>query len=244
MPSESELAGWKKNSSHRKHGRPDGSRKLNRVGRRHQLAGELIRQVSWLGRCRTPRVAWIVRHVADAGWTATEIRAWLHLRGEADVVRRPTGLLATLLAGAETALDTPAKRAWAVEHWRDSRVAAARRHQEWTTAACGPSSHTVRRTVREALMSPAGRFPAPAADTRPVGPDVTALSPSDIRTLRDTALGEFMRGETTLIRAGLEAWGRGPTEHVYGPGLVERAARLAGATTLIVLGGRKENHRE
>ncbi|MFD7408669.1 hypothetical protein ACFV7R_39880 [Streptomyces sp. NPDC059866] len=58
----------------------------------------------------------------------TDIRGWLHLRGEAARVRRGSGLLAVLLAGAEKVLDSPEKRADAVARWRGAQE-AARRHR-------------------------------------------------------------------------------------------------------------------
>ncbi|MFE9221440.1 hypothetical protein ACFYN3_34585 [Streptomyces lavendulae] len=208
---------------------------LNRIGRRYQLAGEVIRQVDWLGRCSTERIAWIVRHVADAGWTVADVRAWLHLRGEARTVHRPSGLLATLLDGAERILDTPAKRASAVEDWRDSKAAARRRHQQWTAVRCGPRDIAVRRMVGEALTRPRTVLSGPEAEAG--SPLMTGPSEADRRCLRDAARGEFMRGETTLIDSAVAVWGRSAAEEFYGTSLVRRALALRGATSLLEIGG-------
>ncbi|CAM5302574.1 hypothetical protein SFUMM280S_10694 [Streptomyces fumanus] len=56
---------------------------------------ELTQEPDWL---RGARIAWVARNGADAGWTVTDVKGWLHLRGEAARVRRGSGLL----AGAET----------------------------------------------------------------------------------------------------------------------------------------------
>ncbi|MEV6954662.1 helix-turn-helix domain-containing protein [Streptomyces sp. NPDC051183] len=235
LPPEAELAGGKRIG---KRGSGRGGR-LNVVGRRHQLAGELIREVGWLGRCQVPRIAWIVRHVADAGWTAAEVRAWLHLRGEADAVRRPSGLLATLLAGAERLLDTPAKRADAVTAWRDSPAAARRRHGSWAPAPCGPRGLAVRRLVAAARNArTVGAAECGAVVAAPVAGTLTTLSDADRTALRETARGEFLRGETTLIASAVRAWGRAAAEEFYGAELVHRAARLASGTALMAVGSR------
>ena len=134
LPPESKLASGANTSSTVKAskaqtGPGDGvRRKLNKGGRRFQLARELTEHVDWLRACSVPRIAWVVRGVADAGWTVSEVLAWLHMRGQAERVRRGSGLLAVLLNGAETVLDTPAKRTAAVEQWHDAQE-ARRRHR-------------------------------------------------------------------------------------------------------------------
>ncbi|MFB7378209.1 hypothetical protein ACFC6U_29000 [Kitasatospora purpeofusca] len=92
----------------------------------------------WLRRALVPRVAWMVKEVADAGWTWEEVAAWLtSTEAPEHGVHRPTGLLGHRLRGA-TAVPgwtTPADRARAVERWRDSRSAARARHDRTATAA-------------------------------------------------------------------------------------------------------------
>ncbi len=51
-------------------------------GRRFHLARELTKELDWLRDCSVPRIVSDPGHVADAGWTATDIKGWLHLRGE------------------------------------------------------------------------------------------------------------------------------------------------------------------
>ncbi|MGW7320011.1 transcriptional regulator, partial [Streptomyces sp. NPDC054865] len=78
LPSETtDVASGKSESSTRRKSDKQARRGINSVGRRYQLASELIREIPWLGRASTPRIAWVVRHVADAGWSAAEVQAWL-----------------------------------------------------------------------------------------------------------------------------------------------------------------------
>ncbi|PIB04525.1 helix-turn-helix domain-containing protein, partial [Streptomyces sp. HG99] len=126
LPPESKLASGVSKSPTPKKSKAGGRRKLNTVGRRYQLARELTQELDWLRGCSVPRIAWVARSVADAGWTVTDVKAWLHFRGEAAHVRRGSGLLAVLLANAVTVLDTPAKRADAIEQWRGAQEAARR----------------------------------------------------------------------------------------------------------------------
>ncbi|MGW5679021.1 transcriptional regulator [Streptomyces sp. NPDC003860] len=216
FPPESKLAsGVSKSPTPKKSkAKAGGRRQLNAVGRRFQLAKELTQELDWLRGCSVPRIAWVARDVADAGWTVTDVRGWLHLRGEAARVRRGSGLLAVLLAGAETVLDTPEKRADAVEQWRGAQEAARRHRIEQVRARTeryegdwdAPASRAVRREVeaafaqvRDAAIGGRRQDPGDIAD------DEQALAPEpseqELAELRAAAAGELMRGETTLIRS-------------------------------------------
>lgn len=89
----------------------------------------------------------------------TDVRGWLHLRGEAARVRRDSGLLAALLAGAETVLDTPTKRAATIEQWRGAQEAARRHRNQQVRARTeryegdwdAPSSRVVQHEVEAAF---------------------------------------------------------------------------------------------
>ncbi|MFD3484950.1 transcriptional regulator [Streptomyces sp. NPDC058665] len=225
-----------------------GPRKLNTIGRRYQLGRELTQELDWLRGCSVPRIAWVARDVADAGWTVADVRGWLHMRGEAGRVRRGSGLLAVLLAGAEKILDTPEKRASAIEQWRGAQE-ASRRHRihqvrarnerfegDWTA----PASHTVRRQVEAAFdqvreTATGGRHQHqdhvaddPAAELE--------LSEQALADLRATAAGELMGGETTLITS-LEP---DMAVRIFGADLVRRAKRLAsGARSTNMTYGRR-----
>ena len=153
-PSESKLASGNTKSPTRK--KPNHKpRKLNKVGRRHQLAGELIQHVGWLSRANRERIAWIVRHVSDAGWTVHEVMAWLDTTQAPDAAMRPSGLLAYRLRNAHQVpgWTTTEGRAAAVEEWRDSRRAAKAARVEWDSDWQEPSSRAVQRLVNDAIRS-------------------------------------------------------------------------------------------
>ncbi len=240
-PPESKLAsGASKSPTPKKSKAKAGSRRtLNVVGRRFQLARELTQELDWLRGCAVPRIAWVARGVADAGWTVTEIRAWLHLRGETARVRRGSGLLATLLAGAETALDTPAKRTAAVKQWRAAQETARReriqqvrdRTERYEADWDAPTSRAVRREVEAAFAKAkeaanGGRH----QDQDDVTDDqalAAELSEQELAQLRLDAWGQYMAGETDLVMTAVNAMGRPAAERIYGTELVQRARRIA-----------------
>lgn len=236
FPPESKLAsGVSKSSTPKKSkAKAGGLRRLNVVGRRFQLARELTQELDWLRGCSVPRIAWVARDVADAGWTVTDVRAWLHLRGEAARVRRGSGLLAALLAGAETVLDTPQKRADAIEQWRGAQEAARRhriqqvraRTERYEGAWDAPTSRAVRSEVEAAFAQV--RDAANGGRRQGLGhvADDHALavetSEQELAELRAAAAGELMRGETTLIRSMDPEM----SLRIFGERLVRRADQL------------------
>lgn len=234
FPPESKLASGEKRSSAPKRSNSRRHRKLNHVGRRYQLAYELIQQVDWLNRCAVRPIAWVIKNVADAGWTADEVRGWLHLRGGANRVHRPSGLLAVLLNNAENVLDTPAKRAQAVSNWRDSSAAEQRRNQEVAGEWPAPRSRAVQRLVAEAITRAATHRGA-GVEQRPEFTHLEEPNAEDLAALREEAWGEFMAGETALVMSAIDVSGRSAAERVYGAELVQRVLRLAGGTSLMSL---------
>ncbi|MGW1172000.1 transcriptional regulator [Streptomyces sp. NPDC002550] len=242
LPSESKLAsGGSKSSIPKKFkAKAVGRRKLNRVGRRFQLARELTQELDWLRGCSVPRIAWVVRGVADAGWTVTEVRGWLHLRGEAARVRRGSGLLAVLLSNAVTTLDTPEKRAHAVEQWRCAQESARRHHIQQVRARTerfdgdwqAPTSLAVLRDVEQAFaqvhaVTSGGRHQQPLK-THDHCEDV-ALTDQQVEEMQDRARCELMRGQTDLIDLAVDSMGREAAERFYGAELVRRARQIASA---------------
>ncbi|MEV7657947.1 helix-turn-helix domain-containing protein [Streptomyces anulatus] len=237
-----------------------GRRKQSKVGRRYQLAKELVQELDWLRGCAVPRVAWVARDVADAGWTVTDVRAWLHMRGEVTKVRRGSGLLAVLLAGAETVLDTPAKRADAIEQWRGAQE-AARRHRieqvrnrterydgDWAM----PTSYRVQQDVATAFakvreVATGGRAAltdhqdsGPDTENLPIGSGVQDLQDDEIVQARNDARQRLMMGDTSLITVAVDTLGREEAEHLYGPALVRRGMQLAcGARSSLMTYGRR-----
>ncbi|CAL9672337.1 hypothetical protein SUDANB43_07470 (plasmid) [Streptomyces sp. enrichment culture] len=243
LPPESKLAsGVSKSPTPKKSkAKAGGRRKLNAVGRRFQLARELIQELDWLRGCSVPRIAWVARNVADAGWTVTDVKGWLHLRGEAARVRRGSGLLAVLLAGAETVLDTPQKRADAVEQWRGAQEAARRHRIQQVRARTeryegdwdAPTSRAVRREVeaafaqvREAATGGRHHDQAPATDDQR---EPQGLADPQIDQMRAQAQGELMRGETDLIELTVDSMGPEAAERIYGADMMRRARQLASA---------------
>ncbi|MFJ2565800.1 transcriptional regulator [Streptomyces sp. NPDC087568] len=254
FPPESKLAsGVSKSPTPKKSkAKAGGCRKLNAVGRRFQLARELTQELDWLRGCSVPRIAWVARNVADAGWTVTDVKGWLHLRGEAARVRRGSGLLAVLLAGAETVLDTPEKRADAIEQWRGAQEAARRHRIQQVRARTeryegdwdAPSSRAVQREVeaafaqvREAANGGRHQDQDDVADDQGLEAE---LSEQELAQLRADAWGQFMAGETDLVMTAVNAMGRPAAERIYGAELVQRARQIAsGSRSSLMTYGRR-----
>jgi DNA-binding transcriptional ArsR family regulator len=210
-PSEAKLAsGEGKSPTPKKSNR--GPRKLNRVGRRYQLAGELIAMVPWLKGASRARIAWIVRHVADAGWTALEVQAAAEQEPiSADAARRPSGLLAWRLGGCHQLYNTPARRQTMVQAWQDSRAAEQARHTGYDQLATmdrTPTRVSVRELVAEAFrrtkeialgpVDEANCFEIPV-DTAPEPVALESLDRDLVKTMRVEAAAD-----PTLILAALD----------------------------------------
>ncbi|WP_392838647.1 transcriptional regulator [Streptomyces sp. LN500] len=141
-----------------------GPQQLNKIGRRYQMASELITNVPWLQRASVARVSWIARHCADAGWTWQEVQAAAEEHSPIDPAeaRRPSGLLAHRLKGVHVLYAAPAARRLMVTAWEDSRAQEHFRHAGYDQAA-GPVAVTdtaleAMRTIHAVLQ------PAPAAE--------------------------------------------------------------------------------
>ncbi|MGW2464459.1 transcriptional regulator [Streptomyces sp. NPDC001761] len=253
FPPESKLAsgGSKSSIPKKSKAKARSGRKLNTVRRRFQLARELTQELDWLRGCSVPRIAWVARGVADAGWTVTDVKGWLHLRGEAAQVRRGSGLLAVLLAGAETILDTPEKRADAVEQWRGAQEAARRHRIQQVRARTerydgdwdAPTSRAVRRHVDEAFAAAFGPKPhdvVPDTEALPEVSGVDGLEDDVVAEARAEARQRLMVGDTSLITVAVDAMGRETAEQLYGADLVRRALQLAsGARSSLMTYGRR-----
>ncbi|GGP83939.1 hypothetical protein FHS33_006671 [Streptomyces calvus] len=253
FPPESKLASGdaKSPTPKKSKAKAGGRRKLNVVGRRFQLARELTQELDWLRGCSVARIAWVARGVADAGWTVTDVKGWLHLRGEAARVRRGSGLLAVLLAGAETVLDTPAKRADAVEQWRGAQEAARRHRIQQVRARTeryegdwdAPTSRAVQRQVNEAFAAsfrPKPQAAAPDTEALPEVSGVDGLEDNVVAEARAEARQRLMVGDTSLITVAVDAMGRETAEQLYGADLVRRALQLAsGARSSLMTYGRR-----
>jgi DNA-binding transcriptional ArsR family regulator len=225
-PPESKLASGERESSTKKSVKR-GPRALNRVGRRYQLAKELIQLVPWLNRASTPRIAWIIRHVADAGWTALEVQAIAEQDRPilADQVRRPSGLLADRLASLHLLFTTPERRRTAVLAWQESRAQEKARHADaagYGHHHGGPQTPAARRAMDEAFTAIQARLTAdlPPAD----GASPTALEDltrEEIVDLRREALRD-----PSLILAAIELLGERDARRLYTNRLVDQTLAL------------------
>ncbi|MFJ2847012.1 winged helix-turn-helix domain-containing protein [Streptomyces griseofuscus] len=213
-----------------------GRRKLNSVGRRFQLASELIRRVPWMGRAAVPRIAWILKEVAGAGWTADQVIAFLDCGDAPGIVHRSSGFLAGRLKGAVALWPTEEGRERAVQAYRDSRRAEKARHQEWEGAWQAPRSMAVRRMVAEAFAPQAQ--PSDQYESLPELGGVEDLSPEDRADMRATGWGEFMAGDTTLVMSTYDALGPAAAVHIFGADLVQRSRKLASGSSLMNVGRR------
>ncbi|MFJ7990296.1 HTH domain-containing protein [Streptomyces sp. NPDC096351] len=233
LPSEKELASGKKPSPTPKQQKPK-RRGLNRVGRRYQLALELITAVPWLANAAVPRIAWVARHVADAGWTVTEVRAFLAL-AEAPSARRPSALLAHRLKGAVDLWATPRQRTAAVEAWhhaeetaRRARIAAVRQQRETPGDVQLPQSHAVRKALAAAVTAIEAAVFTPGAAVV-VGADeeqrIEDLSRDEVLSLRAAA-----QSDPGLILAALDSgMPERDVRRLYTNWLVDQALRTAPA---------------
>ncbi|MGY5127379.1 helix-turn-helix domain-containing protein [Streptomyces nigrescens] len=195
-PPESKLASGTSDCPTPKIPKQRARRALNRVGRRHQLARELVAQVPWLGGANPARIAWVAREVADAGWSAVEIAAYLDQFGIGDHegIRRPSGVLARRLKGATRLLRSPQARQECVQAWRDSRQAARGEHDraQYETFGPGPSSPSIQRLAQEAFRRVADAQRTEETVMYEITAHTTAmtledLTPAEVIDLRATA---------------------------------------------------------
>ncbi|MEU9947021.1 transcriptional regulator [Streptomyces sp. NPDC047939] len=182
-----------------------GPQKLNKVGRRYQLAQELITNVPWLSNASGPRISWIARHCADAGWTWREVQAAAEEHSPIDPadVRRPSGLLARRLKGVHRLYADPASRALMVIAWEDSRAQEHFRHsgydQPVSPAAVSRAAEQAMHTIQAVLSQPAsgdGTLHAAGAI------DITTLTRDEVLEHRANALKDPGYVEAMLITLG------------------------------------------
>lgn len=189
-----------------------------------------------MGRAAVPRIAWILKEVADAGWTADQVIAFLDCGDAPGIVHRPSGFLAGRLKGAVTLWPTEEGRERAVQAYRDSRRAEKARHQEWEGGWQAPRSMAVRRMVAEAFAPQTQ--PSCQGESLPELSGVEDLSPEDVADMRATGWGEFMAGDTTLVMTTYDALGPAAAVHIFGTDLVRRARKLASSSSLMTVGRR------
>jgi hypothetical protein len=223
-PSESKLAsGEGKSPTPKKSKR--GPRKLNQVGRRYQLARELTQTVPWLQGASVPRIAWIIRHVADAGWTALEVQAAAEkLPVPQRGAFRPSGLLASRLASCHLLYTTPERRQVLVEDWQDSRRAAQDRHEDadFQHLGNGPRGIAARRAMDEAFAVIQDRLAAsmPAVELAPLS-SIEELTREEVIELRLEAMQK-----PEVVPDMVKALGERDARRLYTSRLVDQALAL------------------
>ncbi|MFE3875455.1 transcriptional regulator [Kitasatospora sp. NPDC059146] len=244
LPSETDVASGKpKSTTAKKSTKGRGRRTVNRVGRRYQLAAELVRQVPWLRRALVPRIAWVVQEVADAGWTAEEVISWLSTLEEPQRgTFRPSGLLAFRLRGMTQVPGwrTPAERAVQVEHWRESRSAEKARHDrtsaEWTfTDWQDPATRVAARLVDDAFaqVRQAGGQGAEElalfAQDQDGLTDLHQLTREDLLELR--TLGQK---DPEMVLMAIRDCGEAYARQLYTHGLVDQVLRLRHTGRIVI----------
>ncbi|MFF1358716.1 transcriptional regulator [Streptomyces sp. NPDC058297] len=224
-PPESKLASGEAKSPTQKNSNR-GPKKLNKIGRRYQLAKELIQLVPWLKGASVPRIAWIVRDCADAGWTALEVQAIAEQERPivAAKVRRPSGLLADRLGSLHLLFTTPERRQTAVQAWQDSRIQEQARHADaaFNGLGEGPKSLAARREMDEAFAAIQSQL---AGDKPDVG--LTPLASIDDLTSEEV-VGLRVEGmqRPEVILEMLEVLGELDTRRLYTSRLVDQALAL------------------
>ncbi|MFJ1751151.1 winged helix-turn-helix domain-containing protein [Streptomyces sp. NPDC088116] len=233
VPPESKLASGDTPSPTPQQQKPKARRTLNKVGRRHQLATELAAIAPWCSRASRSRLSWILRDVADAGWTALEVQAVAEDRGPltAADVRRPSGMLAHRLKGAHLLYTTKAQRKTAVLAWQESRTAERARHDGYQQGVTNgrPTSQSVQNIVRNAFDRTRAALAGPVDDA-----DCHLIDTTTPQTMRledlDSELVIAMRQDAVDPDVILSALATGMTEtdarRLYTHRLVDQALTL------------------
>ena len=216
LPSESKLAHGDVDQSSVRESRTTGPcrRAVNRVGRRYQLAAELVRQVPWLQRAAVPRIAWVIKDLADAGWTADEVLGWLDSTPAPDRIRRPSAFLAARVKAAHLVITTPSQRCELAESRRDSRRASAARHAEWDGTWCQPASLDVQRQVAQAMAVPLSRPGQPVTVTVH-GPDDPEVLLEDLTRAEVIDLRALAQQNPNLVQLAIDVQGEAYARRLY-----------------------------
>ncbi|MFI6653259.1 transcriptional regulator [Streptomyces sp. NPDC050529] len=215
-----------------------GPQKLNRVGRRYQLARELITNVPWLQKASAPRISWIARHCADAGWTWREVQAAAEEHSPIDPAdtRRPSGLLAYRLKGIHRLYAKPEAREQMVLAWQESKAQEHFRHSGYDTAPHA-ALDTDEISDAQAAFGEAARAantgrPSTAStsddsDLIPAGDfDLHALTPHEIGIHQ-----AYAASDPAYVRSLLNEMGDTATRHLLTSRLVDQALAALRLTT-------------
>ncbi|MCX2927914.1 transcriptional regulator [Streptomyces sp. NEAU-W12] len=235
FPPESKLASGKRKSPTLKKSKAKTGerRKLNCIGRRFQLAGELICRVPWLAKAARPRIAWIVREVADAGWTADEVIAWLDLEDAPKRVLRPSGFLAQRLDGAVRLWPTAEGRARAVEAYRASRRAEQARHAEWEGSGA-PSSQFAARLFCEAAAQVRQHDQPPAQLLYTLTTDDVPAAPPELSEHELIDMRAAAQKDPSLVTSIAAAYGEDYARYVFTADIADLVQRVRGTGHLAI----------
>jgi len=127
-------------SDHAPNSQTRGRQLATGVRRRLQLAAELRARVSWLGRTPIGRISWAVREVADAGWSANAVIAWLQLQTPPAHIHRPSGFLIRRLWGATGVWSGPQQREAGILAARENATLRHRTSEADRLTAGAPSA--------------------------------------------------------------------------------------------------------
>nr|WSX25630.1 helix-turn-helix domain-containing protein [Streptomyces tubercidicus] len=225
-PPESKLASGTSNCPTPKIPKQRTRHALNRIGRRHQLARELVAQVPWLGNANPARIAWVAREVADAGWSADEVRAYLSqfAIGDGQGMRRPSGVLARRLRGATRLLRTPQARQECVQAWRDSRQATRGEHDraQYETFGPGPSSPSIQRLAQQAFRRIADAQRTEETVMYEITADTTAMTLEDLTRDEVIDLRAAAAKDPDVIGLAIDLMGEDKARRLYTNAAVDR----------------------
>jgi hypothetical protein len=219
-PPESKLAsGEAKSPTPKKSNR--GPRKLNQVGRRYQLGRAATTVIPWLHGTSVPRISWVLKDFADAGWTVREVQAVAEsIPMPTFGVKRPSGMLADRLRGKASMSKT--MRASYVAMWEESRAAAKDRHTGYDDLGGGPKSPAARRAMDEAFAAIQAQL-APVAE-EPV--DVVPLELEDLTKQEIVDMRVDAMKNPNLIFLAIEMRGERYARRLYTNRLVDQTLAL------------------
>lgn len=225
-PSETKLASGSTSHPTRKK-TTRGPQKLNKIGRRYQLGQELVTNVPWLQQASTPRISWIARHCADAGWTWREVQAAAEEHSPIDPAeaRRPSGLLAHRIKGVHLLYAHPAGRRSMVTAWEDSRAQEHFRHAGYDQPAqpvAGRTADEAMAEIRAVLQQPASV--ADCTEHEAGDLDITTLTRDEVLEHRAYA------ADPAYVRAMLVSLGDRDTRRLLTNKLVDQALVMSRTT--------------
>ncbi|MEE1812674.1 helix-turn-helix domain-containing protein [Streptomyces sp. BE133] len=216
-----------------------GPQKLNKIGRRYQLGQELVTNVPWLQQASTPRISWITRHCADAGWTWREVQAATEEHSPIDPAdaRRPSGLLAHRIKGVHLLYASPEARQQMVLAWQESTAQEHFRHSGYDAPAPHAAPDDVEASEAQAAFGAAMRASRTTRSASTGNNDEELLYASgniDLHALSPHEIGihrAFAAEDPTYVRSLLDEMGDTATRRLLTSKLVNQALAALRLTT-------------